>query len=414
MLSPTAAFPHSRGLRRIIAILALALLYLAITLLSASLFASGEYAPIFWPVAGLALSAVIIGGPWLGLGVLLGAAAAGIVRLGVSSASAFATIAIEASGATVQALVGAHLLRRLAELHGGSVAVESEVGTGSRFTVTLPYQPDNAPPPVDVPAISPADGGEFAALRSAMVIEDSATVGEQLARYLAELDIRAIIHSHGVDAVEHVISARPDVVFLDLQLPDQSGWQILERLKSDPLLREIPIVIVSVVDDRNRGLQAGAAEYLAKPASRDELRRALLSVVAPQAVPDAAPQPAGARILLAEDNEMNIIAIGDYLRDRGYHLTIARNGREALEQAQETKPELILMDVQMPEVDGLEAIQRLRTLPEFAATPIIALTALAMPGDRERCLAAGASTYMTKPVSLRGLVQTIEQILNHV
>lgn len=121
--------------------------------------------------------------------------------------------------------------------------------------------------------------------------------------------------------------------------------------------------------------------------------------------------PLETRILLAEDNEFNIIAFTDYLNAKGYQVTVAHNGREALSLAKETHPHLILMDIQMPEMDGLETIRQLRTLSEFAQTPIIALTALTMPGDRERCLAAGANDYLAKPVTLKGLIEKIQLLL---
>ncbi len=117
-------------------------------------------------------------------------------------------------------------------------------------------------------------------------------------------------------------------------------------------------------------------------------------------------------ILLAEDNDSNILAIQEYLMDHGYEVVIARNGLEALAKAEEFSPRIILMDIQMPEMDGLEAIRRLRTKPKFAPIPIIALTALAMPGDRERCLEAGANEYLSKPVSLKGLLKTVETFYN--
>jgi CheY-like chemotaxis protein len=119
------------------------------------------------------------------------------------------------------------------------------------------------------------------------------------------------------------------------------------------------------------------------------------------------------RILLAEDNEFNIQAVAEYLQDKRYRVIIARNGREAVDLAIEKPPDLILMDIQMPVMDGLEATRVLRAKPEFTRIPIIALTALAMPGDREQCLAAGATEYMTKPVSLKGLVEAIERLLKH-
>jgi PAS domain S-box-containing protein len=132
---------------------------------------------------------------------------------------------------------------------------------------------------------------------------------------------------------------------------------------------------------------------------------------APLPITAAEPPPAAVRILLAEDNEINIIAIGDYLQDRGYHVAVAHNGREALDMVAVSRPDVILMDIQMPDMDGLEATRRLRAMPNYVDTPIIALTALAMPGDRERCLAAGANEYLTKPVSLKGLVTTIQRWL---
>jgi len=115
------------------------------------------------------------------------------------------------------------------------------------------------------------------------------------------------------------------------------------------------------------------------------------------------------RILLAEDNETNVMVVRDYLENHGYQVFVAHHGLEALALANEIFPALILMDVQMPEMDGLEATRRLRSTPAFATVPIIALTAFAMPGDRERCLEAGANEYLSKPVKLKLLIQTIEK-----
>ncbi|BAY60200.1 two-component hybrid sensor and regulator [Calothrix brevissima NIES-22] len=118
-----------------------------------------------------------------------------------------------------------------------------------------------------------------------------------------------------------------------------------------------------------------------------------------------------ALILLVEDNQANITTMANYLQHRGYRLAIANNGRQAIEQIYTQHPHLILMDIQMPEMDGLQAIQRIREDVQFNHVPIIALTALAMPGDRETCLAAGANEYLTKPVRLRHLIATIQQLL---
>ena len=125
---------------------------------------------------------------------------------------------------------------------------------------------------------------------------------------------------------------------------------------------------------------------------------------APQPIPAAVPP----LILVAEDNEMNLQALVDYLTAIEFRVTVARNGVEAIQRAQEDPPAAIIMDIQMPIMDGLEAIGHIRAIPALARVPIIALTALAMPGDRERCLAAGATDYLSKPVRLKQLVKTIE------
>lgn len=115
-------------------------------------------------------------------------------------------------------------------------------------------------------------------------------------------------------------------------------------------------------------------------------------------------------ILLAEDNMANILAIGEYLESHDCVVKVAHNGLEAIEMAEATNPDIILMDIQMPVMDGLEAMRHIRAKPHFAATPIIALTALVMPGDRERCLNAGANEYISKPASLKGLLETIKRL----
>jgi len=328
--------------------------------------------------------------------------------------------------------LGLALVRRLTELHGGGVSVESEVGKGSRFTVSLPWRAlAEASRPVDEAVRPTHDGAELAELGTlgvpgihrALIIEDSPAAAGQLTRYLGKLGVETVIHPRGEGAVDEALKVHPDVIILDILLPDPSGWDVLAQLKAEPRTQDIPVLIVSVVDERSRGLALGAAEYLVKPISRQQLRQALSRILPPGAeeatalvvAPDQAGTPAEqALILLAEDNEESINTIQDYLLAKGYRVVVARDGVEAIERAREERPELIVMDIQMPGMDGLEATRRLRAeaAQSVATVPIIALTALAMPGDRERCLAAGANEYLSKPVSLKGLVQVIEVQLN--
>jgi CheY-like chemotaxis protein len=313
--------------------------------------------------------------------------------------------------------LGLALVYRMVELHGGSVAVTSEVDHGSRFTVALPWHPAHVGAQVSAPRLETAGMGG-ATIRRALIVEDSPTTADQIGRYLYELGIASDSVRDGVDVVALAIEQRPDLINLDLLLPDISGGDVLARLKNEPRAQALPVVIISVIDERSRGLALGAAEYLVKPVVRADIQR-VLPVLAPggsmfpqaPSAPSIAARATSPVVLLAEDNEANIVMISDYLGTHGYQVVVARSGTEAITRAREARPAIVLMDIQMPGMDGLEATRRIRTIEDLARVPIIALTALAMPGDRERCLAAGANDYLSKPVNLRGLATLIENNL---
>jgi CheY-like chemotaxis protein len=191
---------------------------------------------------------------------------------------------------------------------------------------------------------------------------------------------------------------------------------VLARLKEDLATRDIPVVVITVVDEPGKSRALGAVAHFTKPVSRAQLAGLFQSQTgSAEALPgprDGGPAPRlGPLILLAEDNEANAETLGGYLECKGYNLHYARNGLVAVEMARRLHPVLILMDIQMPVMDGLTAIRAIRADPQGAATAIVALTALAMPGDRERCLGAGASEYMSKPVSLKALAALVERLV---
>jgi CheY-like chemotaxis protein len=249
-----------------------------------------------------------------------------------------------------------------------------------------------------------------------MLIDDEPEMYALLGKYLGTLGFRSILNGRGDDAVQAVSRERPDLVVLDINLPGKSGWDVLEELKKNPETHDIPVLIVSGVNDPEKARSRGAAGYLAKPFTEEEFATFIRNAIADKPLPPA-PIPteptdgSGPLVLLAEDNEANIETMGGYLEAIGHQMRYAPNGVEAVKLARELHPALILMDIQMPIMDGLTAIREIRVDPTLSHIPILALTGLAMPGDRERCIAAGADDYLSKPVSLRGLAMHVERHL---
>ncbi|MBD2341132.1 response regulator [Calothrix sp. FACHB-156] len=313
--------------------------------------------------------------------------------------------------------LGLSLVRRIVDLHGGSIRVESELGLGSCFSVILPWHPLQEYD--DLPLVAQTALKDVV-MQQALVVEDSTAAASQIKHYLAEIGATSVIHPVGQGALQVALRVKPDLIVLDLLLPDCSGWEVLTKLKTHSETYHIPVIVISVVDKRSRSLELGAAEHILKPLSRQKfyqvLRQIFTNVQQPNlqtalviAAMESSQKP---RILLAEDNEANIATIMSYLEAHNFQIILARNGREAVQMAKQHQPNLILMDIQMPDMDGLEATRQIRADIQNQAVPIIALTALAMPGDEQRCLDAGATAYLPKPVKLRNLLDLINQHLS--
>jgi PAS domain S-box-containing protein len=311
--------------------------------------------------------------------------------------------------------LGLALVQSIAALHGGTVSVESEVGRGSCFTVRLPYQVNGEV--ARMQAVTPLPSHFFPVDNAqVLIIEDSLAAAEQIARYLSECGMQPIIYPHGEGALEEVLRVKPALTILDIQLPNLSGWNVLTQLKTHPQTQDIPVLIVSVVDERSKALALGASEHLVKPVNREEFQATLKKLQYPtvpeSTAPMVVPEPSSEHplLLLAEDNQANIDTISGYLESRGYRLILANDGQQAINMAKAHRPNLILMDIQMPGMDGLEAMRRIRAEGQ-TDVPIIALTALAMPSDQEKCLEAGADEYLAKPIKLKQLAATIQKLL---
>lgn len=309
--------------------------------------------------------------------------------------------------------LGLALVQRLVDLHSGNVKVASDPGRGSRFMVTLPMLPE------DVVQMRRKNLSLLTRPHRAFIVEGNHLDADRLSQNLRVLGVESETYASGMGVLERALEVRPQMIYLNLLLPEASGWDVLDQLKGNELTSGIPVIVTSVMDVQELAIQKGAAGYLPKLFTQSDLYQTLERIqdfvdVSSRKNSDTSAlsnQPT-ARVMIVDDNEVNIFMLRDFLQSKHFDVMMARSGFEFLSRVPEVQPDVVLMDVQMPGMDGLETIRRLRSNPDLriAAVPVIAITALAMPGDRERCLQAGANEYISKPMHLDQLSATIQRI----
>ena len=336
---------------------------------------------------------------------------------------------VQADGSTTRRFggtgLGLTISARLAELMGGAIRIESEPGRGTQVYVTLPFEIRAAL------AIPTHVGGlkDLAGL-DVLVVDDNATNRRILEEILTVWGMRPTSVDGGLAAIaalERALAAgKPfPLAIIDFQMPDLDGFGLAARIKARPELGTTMIMMLSSVGNQGDGIRCrelGVASYLTKPVRQSLLLEAMLSVLAATDRPLAQPVVVtrhtinearrSLRILVAEDNAVNRLLVTALLGKRGHTTRTVVNGREAIAAVTEEAFDIVLMDVQMPEMDGLQATAAIRKLESVtgAHVPIIALTAHAMKGDREICVAAGMDEYLSKPINATQLFALIESL----
>jgi signal transduction histidine kinase/DNA-binding response OmpR family regulator len=306
--------------------------------------------------------------------------------------------------------LGLAICKRFTELLGGRLTAESKPGKGSVFHLALPAEMKN-PAGTSLPGVSqvatPAEYTEEAVnarqgslqegdrrerISRVLVIDDDETVHDMLSRLLSKEGFLVDIADNGEAGISQALQLKPDVIVLDVLMPGLDGWDVLARLKNNPETESIPVVMLTMVDDRSKGYTLGVTDYIYKPVDREKLVAALTRCVR---YGDTAP------VLIVDDDATQRDVLKRTLEKDGWETVRAHNGRAALEAVRARMPSLIILDLMMPEMDGFELIHTLRKNPDTREIPVVVLTAMDLSKADEAMLADYAAEVLRKGASSR-------------
>ncbi len=289
--------------------------------------------------------------------------------------------------------LGLAICRMFCHMMGGDVAVESEVGKGSTFTVRLPAVTRKPTPEEPTLQREPAAGNAVV-----LVIDDDPAVRDLMGRFLRKEGFGVLEATGGESGLALAREHRPDVITLDVLMPGMDGWAVLTALKNDPALAEIPVIMMTIIDDKNMGFALGASEYLTKPIARDRLTTILRRYVR---------RDGRRRVLVVEDDQSTRDMVRRALEEERCDVIEAENGRHALEQLATGGVDLILLDLMMPEMDGFEFLEELRR-GNGDAIPVVVMTAKELTEADRRRLSGSVQRIVEKGAHGR------DELLTHV
>ena len=263
-------------------------------------------------------------------------------------------------------------VRNYCEIMGGSVSVESEPGKGSTFTIHLPAavsprKVEKQRQEVEAEYLPHVDGS-----KTVLVIDDDPQWRESMLRILTREGFHTVTASSGEEGLRHARQIKPAVITLDVAMPTMDGWAVLTELKNDPSLADIPVIMLTLVDNKRLGFTFGAADYLTKPVDRERLTRTLRRFVGKES---------SSPILLVEDDSGIRLKTRRMLEKDGWTVVEAENGRAGIKRMEEEVPALVLLDLLMPEMNGFEFIESVRKNEKWRSIPIVIVTALELTNE---------------------------------
>jgi adenylate cyclase len=303
--------------------------------------------------------------------------------------------------------LGLAISQRLCGMMGGTISMESRVGVGTTFTVELPANNEatTGGPRPSSPS-SPAAGGSGDAVTNiVLVVDDDETVRDQMRRFFVREGCDVVTARDGAEALSLARQLKPALITLDVLMPGADGWSVLQDLKRDQDLQAIPVVMVTIADERNRGHALGAAEYLVKPVDPNELRKVL------SRFRRHSQSLSQLRVLIVDDDETARLQWRRALAGEGCLIDEAENGKMALERLGDTRPDLILLDLMMPEMNGFEFLVELRKIPACTALPVVVVTAASLTEEDHQLLNSSVESVLAKSDHTRDeLLDELRQI----